>query len=180
MTTNDFLAKVLVSQTLADDSVELSTLQTRRAEVEKVLREQFDDCSPTIRYGGSKAKGTMIKESYDLDLVCYFAHDDSGAGETLEDLYNSTRKALEATYVVEPKASAFGSRTGRRAPAPRTSTSTSFRGDSPTTRRAMPSSAGRAARRSASRRISTRTSSTSRTAASRRRFASSCGKCATP
>jgi hypothetical protein len=47
----------------------------------------------------------MIKESYDLDIVCYFPHDDTGAGETLEDIYNNTRKALEATYIVEPKAS---------------------------------------------------------------------------
>ena len=54
---------------LADDSEELKTLQERRAEVEKVLRDHFEDCSPTIRYGGSKAKGTMIKEAYDLDII---------------------------------------------------------------------------------------------------------------
>jgi hypothetical protein len=105
MTTNDYLAKVLASQTLADDSTELKTLQQHRAEVEKLLRDHFDDCSPTIRYGGSKAKDTMIKESYDLDIVCYFPHEDTGAGETLEDIYNNTRKALEVTYIVEPKAS---------------------------------------------------------------------------
>jgi hypothetical protein len=107
MMINDYLAKVLASQTLADDSAELKMLQQRRAQVEKVLRDHFDDCSPTIRYGGSKAKGTMIKESYDLDMICFFPDDDTGAGETLEDIYNNTRKALEATYVLEPKASAL-------------------------------------------------------------------------
>lgn len=107
MTANDYLAKVLASQTLGDDSEELKALQERRAEVEKILRDHFEDCLPTIRYGGSKAKGTMIKEAYDLDIICYFPHDDAAAGETLEDIYNNTRKALEAQYLVEPKASAL-------------------------------------------------------------------------
>jgi hypothetical protein len=107
MTTTDYLTKVLAVQTLTDDSQELKALQERRAEVEKVLRDHFEDCSPTIRYGGSMAKGTMIKEAYDLDIICYFPHDDTSAGETLEDIYNNTRKALEARYLVEPKASAL-------------------------------------------------------------------------
>src|SRR2546428_13535865 len=107
MTTNDFLAKVLAAQTLSDDSEELKTLQERRAEVEKVLRDHFEDCSPTIRYGGSKAKGTMIKEAYDLDIICYFPHEDTSAGETLEDIYHNVRKALEAEYWVEQKPSAL-------------------------------------------------------------------------
>lgn len=107
MTANDYLAKVLASQTLDDDSEELKALQERRAEVEQVLRDHSEDCSPTIRYGGSKAKGTMIKEAYDLDIICYFPHDDTSAGETLEDIYNNTHKALEARYLVEPKASAL-------------------------------------------------------------------------
>lgn len=107
MTANDYLAKVLASQTLGDDSEELKALQKHRAEVEKILRDHFEDCSPTIRYGGSKAKGTMIKQAYDLDIICYLPHDDTAAGETLEDIYNNTRKALEAQYLVEPKASAL-------------------------------------------------------------------------
>jgi hypothetical protein len=107
MTANEYLAKVLSAQTLGSNSPELKDLQERRAEVEEHLREHFDDSSPTIRYGGSKAKGTMIKESYDLDIVCYFDHDDTAAGETLEDIYNSVRKALEGKYLVEPRSSAL-------------------------------------------------------------------------
>ena len=75
--------------------------------MEKLLRDRFADCLPTIRYGGSKAKGTMIKESYDLDLICYFLRDDTSAGETLEDIYNNTKSALQKKYVVEPKTSAL-------------------------------------------------------------------------
>jgi hypothetical protein len=107
MTPNEYLAKVLSAQTLASNSQELKDLQERRAEVEALLREHFDESSPTIRYGGSKAKGTMIKESYDLDIVCYFPHEDTSAGETLEDIYNNVRGALEAEYLVEPKSSAL-------------------------------------------------------------------------
>jgi hypothetical protein len=49
----------------------------------------------------------MIRESYDLDLTCYFANGDTSAGETLEDIYNSVRKALEKDYHVGPKTSAL-------------------------------------------------------------------------
>ena len=107
MTANEYLTKVLSNQNLASDSPELKDLQKRRADVEEVLRKYFDESAPAIRYGGSKAKGTMIKESYDLDIVCYFRHDDTAAGETLEDIYNNVRKALEGKYLVEQKSSAL-------------------------------------------------------------------------
>jgi len=107
MTTNEYLQKVLASQTLVEDSDELKTLQKHRADVEKLLREHFEKSSPTIRYGGSKAKGTMILEAYDLDIICYFPHDDTGAGETLEDIYKNVKDALAVKYKVEPKTSAI-------------------------------------------------------------------------
>lgn len=107
MTTNEYLANVLDSQTLGEDSNELKALQERRAEVEKLLRKHFEKSSPTVRYGGSKAKGTMIRESYDLDIICYFPHEDGDAGETLEDIYKNVRQALGGKYLVEPKTSAL-------------------------------------------------------------------------
>lgn len=105
-TANEYLKNVLAAQTFAEDSEQLKDLEQRRKDVEKVLRDKSGS-SPTIRYGGSKAKGTMILESYDLDIVCYFAHDDTSGGETLEDIYNNVRKTLEAEYVVEQKGSAL-------------------------------------------------------------------------
>ena len=107
MTNNEYLQAVLKSQDLADDSAELKALTARRKDVEALLRSAFPDSSPTIRYGGSKAKGTLIKESYDLDIVCYFPHDDTTAGETLEDIYNNVAAALEKDYSVERKRSAL-------------------------------------------------------------------------
>jgi hypothetical protein len=107
MNTNDYLQKILESQTLAQDSQEMKDLQERRDEVEKLLREHFSESSPTIRYGGSKAKGTMIREAYDLDVISYFPNDDTTAGETLKDIYNNVRKALAKKYMVETKPSAL-------------------------------------------------------------------------
>ena len=107
MTTTEYLTEVLKLQNLSDDSQELKDLQAHRADVEKQLREAFPDASPTIRYGGSKAKGTLIKESYDLDIICYFESDESAAGESLKDIYDNVSKALQKQYMVTPKNSSL-------------------------------------------------------------------------
>jgi len=107
MNTNEYLQSVLGSQDLPDDSDELKELQSHRQDVEALLRKQFADSSPTIRYGGSRAKGTLIREYYDLDIICYFPHDDTAAGETLEDIYNNVEKALSTAYYVERKTSSL-------------------------------------------------------------------------
>jgi hypothetical protein len=107
MDTEEYLKSLLKTQTLAPESQELKDLQQHRADVEEVIRKHFNDCSPTIRYGGSKAKGTMIRESYDLDIICYFPHDDTAAGDTLEEIYKNVKAALSSKYLVEPKASAL-------------------------------------------------------------------------
>lgn len=107
MNGNEYLQKILADQTLKEDGPELKALREERASVDALLREEFKDSNPTIRYGGSKAKGTMIKESYDLDIPCYFENEDDEAGSSLEDVYNNTRKALEKKYIVTPKTSAL-------------------------------------------------------------------------
>lgn len=106
MTTKEYLEKTLQSQDLDEDSQEMKDLEMHRAKVEKILRAAFPDATPTIRYGGSKAKGTMDKESYDLDIVCYFCEDDDSAGATLEDIFNNTSEKLSGEYYVERKTSA--------------------------------------------------------------------------
>jgi hypothetical protein len=75
--------------------------------VEKLIRDNFKNTALTIRYAGSKAKGTMNKESYDLDIVSYVASGDNTAGETLENIYENHKKALGKKYIVEPKGSAL-------------------------------------------------------------------------
>ena len=98
MTDLEYLKEVLENQNLADDSAELKELQKHRKDVEGLLRDKFSEASPTIRYGGSKAKGTLNKEYYDLDIVCYFLHDATSAGKTLEDVYRNVRDALKNKY----------------------------------------------------------------------------------
>lgn len=107
MTDNEYLYEVLQAQTLDKDGPEMQALHERRAEVEALLLDEFGDCSPVIRYGGSKAKGTMIRESYDLDIICYFPHDETGAGATLEEIFNSTKDVLGKKFAIEPKTSAI-------------------------------------------------------------------------
>lgn len=106
-TDQEYLEEVLEDQDLADDSQEMKDLRAHRKEVGALLTEKFSKSSPTIRYGGSKAKGTLIKEYYDLDIVYYLPHDDTDAGETLEDIYNNVRDALKDKYDVREKTSAL-------------------------------------------------------------------------
>lgn len=106
LTSDEYLREIVKKQTLADDSDEVKTLRAERDAVEKVLCASLDG-SPTIRYGGSHAKSTMVRDSYDLDILCYFDRDDDDSGGTLEELHASVKKALETTYVVEEKASAL-------------------------------------------------------------------------
>jgi hypothetical protein len=106
MTPEEYLQKIIQAQTLGDDSQELKLLRERRDEVEEHLREEFGS-SPTIRYGGSHAKGTLIKDSYDLDIICYFPRDDDEPGESLELIYNTVRDALNKHCFVEQKTSAL-------------------------------------------------------------------------
>jgi hypothetical protein len=107
MSANDYLQAVLAGQTFEADSEELKQLREKRAEVEAILRGAFPGADLTIRFGGSKAKNTMIRESYDLDVISYFGHEETVAGETLEAIYNSVKDILSAHYVVEPKTTAL-------------------------------------------------------------------------
>jgi len=107
MTADEYLQEILASQALGDDNDEVKALQKHRADVEKLIRDNFKDSALIIRYAGSKAKGTMNKESYDLDIISYVSSDDNTAGETLEDIYENHKKALAKKYYVEPRGSAL-------------------------------------------------------------------------
>lgn len=107
MTDADYLEAVLLDQALASDSPEMTDIRAHRVEVEALLLDRFGYADPTIRYGGSKAKGTMIKRSYDLDLPTYFPTGETGAGRTLEDIFHNVESALRDSYWTEAKGSAI-------------------------------------------------------------------------
>jgi len=106
MDKNEYLQLVLSGQSLGEDSAELKELQTQRANVERLIRESFASV-PIIRYGGSRAKGTLVKEYYDLDIVCYLPCDSNTAGENLQEIYENVRDCLKKGYIVEEKTSAL-------------------------------------------------------------------------
>ncbi len=107
MDAEEYLEKILDGQSLPDQSDEMKALREERKAVEGALRDAFPDSSPTVRYGGSIAKGTLVRECYDLDIINYFPHDEVAAGATLKDLYLNTEAALQGGYLVERKSSAL-------------------------------------------------------------------------
>lgn len=107
MKPNEYLNEVLAAQTFLRDDDELVELRERRNDIDTLLRAHFSGDNPSIRWAGSMAKGTMIRESYDGDITCYFPHDENGVGDTLEDIYTNVSEALQDEYQVEQKASAL-------------------------------------------------------------------------
>lgn len=107
MKTEEYLQKILDQQTFADDDPELKSLRKQWKELESKLRKGLPKSELSIRWAGSAAKGTMIRESYDGDMTCYFNDDETEAGTTLQELYESVEKVIQKDYVVERKASAL-------------------------------------------------------------------------
>lgn len=107
MDIDKYLQDVLRSQTLDENGNEMKALRIRRSEVEGLLREKFSASTPAVGFAGSYKKGTMILESYDLDITCYFKNHDTAAGQNLKDIYENARKALGSKYIVEQKPSAL-------------------------------------------------------------------------
>ena len=105
MTTDQYLGKVLSQQRLTNS--ELNELRGHRADVQAALEQQFSESSPDIRYAGSYKKKTMIRDAYDLDVACYFSHEDTAAGQTLPELYDACAEALTESYHVQRKRSAL-------------------------------------------------------------------------
>lgn len=107
MNSERYLEQVLELQNLDDGSDELKALQRHRNDVETMLDTAFPRARPIYRYGGSRAKGTMNRESYDLDLLCYFANDDDEVGTTLKEIFYNVASVLTQSYQLEYKSSAL-------------------------------------------------------------------------
>lgn len=106
MTPGEYLTEVLNDQTLSGESDELADLRDERERVESLLCDAFGS-APVIKYGGSKAKHTMVKASFDLDVLCYFPRNEGTAGDTLKEIYDSVEEVLRDDYLVERKRSAL-------------------------------------------------------------------------
>lgn len=107
MTDDEYLNAVLHAQTLVPGGSELTDLERQRKNVIALLDRKLGSTRRTDSKGGSWAKGTMNREVYDLDLPTYFAHDEVGAGESLEDIYNTVADAMSEGFYVERRRSAL-------------------------------------------------------------------------
>ncbi len=107
MTPNEYLAALLESQTLAEDSQELKDLRARGDEVKKLLGSKFKAAEPSIRYAGSYMKKTLNKSSYDLDVAFRLPRDNNEAGDTIEEIFDAVKDALDDQYTLEIKTSAI-------------------------------------------------------------------------
>ncbi len=107
MTTKEYLENILAEHSLSSDSPEMEYIREEREKVENILFEYFNDSDLTIKYGGSKSKNTMIRENYDLDIICFFPAEENAAGTTLKELFDNTEKALQSQYFVFRKNSAL-------------------------------------------------------------------------
>lgn len=107
MTDSQYLEAVLRDQTLVPGGPELTELERQRKNVVAVLDRKLAGGRPTVRRGGSWAKGTMNREVYDLDLPVYYGQDDDGAGESLEEIYRTVADAMAEDYFVERRRSAL-------------------------------------------------------------------------
>lgn len=100
-TINKYLEELLGSQDLTSDQE--STLREHKKEVTDFLNSEFGDDAPKIKYAGSRQKGTMIRDSYDLDIVCYFPNTDT---RTLKEIRDDVSAHLRTKYFIQSKASA--------------------------------------------------------------------------
>lgn len=103
MSANDDLHGLLEEQRIAQGSDEMAEIQEHRTAIETIINDAFPGASKTIKYGGSKAKSTMILESYDLDIIVYVHSGEDGLGASLKDIYENIAEALETDYHIERK-----------------------------------------------------------------------------
>lgn len=98
MTAQEYLEGLLAKQKLSDGQKKY--LKKVRQKIERVIRDEYNEY-PIIYYGGSYKKHTMIRESFDLDIVIYFPHTEQCS---LKEIYYSVHKTLlNAKYKVKRK-----------------------------------------------------------------------------
>jgi hypothetical protein len=107
MSDNSYLESLLLLQRLDESSQEWRELDEEALKIEKILREAFPGSVLMFTHGGSRAKGTIIREDYDLDEIAYFQNGDTGAGESLEYIYENVAAVLAQHYSLRRKRSAL-------------------------------------------------------------------------
>jgi len=102
MTKKQSLAEIIQSERLAQDSPEMQTIIESRNEIQRLIQSEYGHNEISIRYGGSKAKGTILLREHDSDLLVYFHRNNESAGSTLSEIYHAIKETLETQYHTEP------------------------------------------------------------------------------
>lgn len=106
MTADEYLEEVRRNQSFAPDDPEIETLRSRAGDVKELLQTELSTHAPAVRNAGSYRKGTMIRESYDFDILVYFDHD-TDVGDTLKEIRDVVKEVLDKEYIAEPRRSAL-------------------------------------------------------------------------
>jgi hypothetical protein len=91
MTANQYLAALLVQQTLTDS--ELNALRGLRDTIQGQLSILEGD--PRFYYAGSYGKQTMIRQRYDLDIAMYWP---SSVSYTIKGIYDAVGEVLKKNW----------------------------------------------------------------------------------
>jgi len=98
MTAQEYLEGLLADQKLSDEQKKY--LKNVRGDIEEFINQEYHN-EPIIFYAGSYGKCTMIRASYDLDLLIYFPHTYPRA---IRNIYNHLyQKLCDGEYEVERK-----------------------------------------------------------------------------
>jgi hypothetical protein len=100
MKSHNYLVKILNSQYLDSDDRAFLMMRELRRQIESDLRYVYGSY-PRFYYAGSYGKRTMIRASFDLDIVIYFPPTER---MSLRDIYCSVYETLSmAGYKINPK-----------------------------------------------------------------------------
>ena len=107
MTPTEQLRAILAQQRMDPDGPEIREMNAHRDHIQGLLQNAFGTQQLTIKYGGSRAKHTMVKAGYDLDIVAYFHHDGDAGTTTLESIYREVGESLQDHYLLQPNRSSI-------------------------------------------------------------------------
>jgi hypothetical protein len=91
MSNHEYLAQILAGQDLS--AAQVATLQQCREAIQNQVAQL--NGTPRFYYAGSYGKKTIIKESFDLDVVAYWPED---CGYTLKDIFNAVGTVLQKQW----------------------------------------------------------------------------------
>ncbi len=98
MGSQEYLERILEQQKLSQN--QKKNMRNLRDKIEGHIRDNLSG-NPVFYYGGSYGKKTIIKESYDLDIVVYWP---KGHKKTLKEIYYNVKKVLDRNWEeVKPK-----------------------------------------------------------------------------